>query len=402
MAEVRDKLAAELEQMREEDEKQAALKAESGEGGESHRRRRRHHRHHHSDPKSRKRRRRKRKIRKIKKALSRTLIITGIVLLLAVAVIATVVFTMRHSGKQELIAEEIDIKAPASLDVKLGTKGEYVIYNGQRYNFNKDMICILFLGVDKPDSDADGKQIGENHQSDMIALCGIDRENKKISIINVPRDIITDVNVYSPSGGYVGMEKLPIGTAYAYGDGMKSSCINSSEAVSRLFYNLPITTYFSLNLDGIGEVNDSVGGVDVKSPENIAEFEEGQTYHLTGDMATDFVRMRAKDRADANLLRNERQKIYLNAILQKFFKATRSDVSVPVNIYNAVKPYSCTNLNPDRITYLATEFIVNRDMAIQFKSVPVTVTQVENHAENYVKEKEFYELFLSIFYTKAK
>ena len=51
--------------------------------------------------------------------------------------------------------------------------------------------------------------------------------------------------------------------------------------------------------------------------------------------------------------------------------------------------------------HLTYSVIINRDMKVEFKSVPVDVKQVDNHAENYVKEKDFFELFLSVFYNKA-
>ncbi len=308
---------------------------------------------------------------------------------------------MRHTGKREMIADSFHIKAPKTVEAELKNDGETVLYNGNSYKLNKEIICILFMGIDKTDSSKESDQIGSNHQSDVISLCAIDSVNKKITLFNVPRDIITDVNVYSPSGGFVGVEKLPIGVSYAYGDGKETSCHNTSTSVSRLFYNLPIKTYYSLNLDGVADVNDSLGGVDVVSPETIDMFEKGKTYHLSGSEATRFVHLRVRDRADANLLRNERQKVYLNAIIKKFFAATRKDIGVPISVFNATQGYSCTNLNPDRITYLATEFIINRDMKVEFKSVPVDVKQVDNHAENYVKEKDFFELFLSVFYNKA-
>ena len=41
-------------------------------------------------------------------------------------------------------------------------------------------------------------------------------------------------------------------------------------------------------------------------------------------------------------------------------------------------------------------------MAIQMKSVPVTVEKQGNNAANYVKEEQFYELFLDVFYEKVK
>ena len=146
-----------------------------------------------------------------------------------------------------------------------------------------------------------------------------------------------------------------------------------------------------MNLDGVAPINDSVGGVDVKSPETIGEFVEGEQYHLMGAQASNFIQLRSKETADANLKRNERQRVYMNAFLTKFMQKTKSDISVPIDLFNASKQYSCTNLNADKITYLATEFIFNRNMKFQYESVPVDVKQTGDRAENYVKEKEFYE-----------
>ena len=96
------------------------------------------------------------------------------------------------------------------------------------------------------------------------------------------------------------MEKQQICLAYAYGDGKEKSCENVLASVRRLFYNVPINTYFALDLDGISELNDAVDGVDVTSPETIATFEEGKDYHLVGMEAESFVRTRRMDRLDAN------------------------------------------------------------------------------------------------------
>ena len=393
MSDGSEKLLKELERRKAEDEAKAAEKADSDSHNSSHRR---HRHHHHHDPKARRRRRRRRKLRKVKKIMLRTLIFLGVIILIA----AVTVFVMRHTGKNEMTAEDFNIKAPESLDVQISDKGSHVVFEGKQYEYNKDIICMLILGIDQV-SGVDDRQIGDNMQSDLIALCAIDSVNKKITIINIPRDIITDVKVYSPSGGYVEMKKLPIAEAFAYGDGKKGSCFNSAEAVSKLFYNLPIRTFFALNLDGIAELTDSVGGVDVVSPETIGEFEKGESYHLEGKKATNFVRRRATDRADANLLRNQRQKEYIHQFLQKFFSATRKNIAVPVDLYNVSKPYCCTNLNPDRITYLATEFVVNRHITPEYINVPVDVAQEDGAAKNYVREKEFYEMFLDVFYTKA-
>ena len=173
-------------------------------------------------------------------------------------------------------------------------------------------------------------------------------------------------------------------------------------AVRSLFYNVPISSYFALKMEGVPELNDSIGGVDVTSPETISIFEKGQKYHLDGEDALLFVQRRDMESVNANLKRNERQKVYLNSFISKFINQTKSDIGVPINVFNASKPYSFTNLNANRITYLATEFILNKKMAIQMKSVPVTVEKQGNNAANYVKEEQFYELFLDVFYEKVK
>ena len=349
-----------------------------------HHRRRHHHRHHHHK----------------KKQIKRLLLIAGVLMLLGIAVGAGLVFSMYHSGREQVVDENISITAPS--EVRLGDDGRYVIYQNERYNYKKDIIPILFLGVDICGDLVQDKNDSKKLMADVITLFAIDKEDGVINVINVPRDIITDVGVYSPAGGFVGLEKQAIAAAYAYGDGRDISCINTEDAVSRLFYNLPIKTYVSLNITGISTINDSIGGVDVVSPETVDQFVEGERYHLVGETASDFVRMRSKDRADANLLRNERQKIFFKEFVAKVVAETRKDIQTPLRIKDIAEPYSCTNLNADRITYLSTEFIVNRDMKFVYSSVPVEVAQVGDNAENYVKEKEFYELFLKLFYQKAK
>ena len=50
---------------------------------------------------------------------------------------------------------------------------------------------------------------------------------------------------------------------HGYGDGMELSCERSVAAVSRLFYNLPISGYAAINMGAIPALNDAVGGVQV-------------------------------------------------------------------------------------------------------------------------------------------
>ena len=356
------------------------------------------HRHHHHSSKSGKSRKRHHRSKR-KKIIKRVLLIIGIILLLAAIITAGSVAVLYHTGKNEMKPDKVKIEAPKNVETV--DDGRYIYYKNGKYKYKNDIINMLFLGIDRNNGlGTDG--IGANGQADVIALAAIDSSNSKVTIINVPRDIITDVKVYSSSGGYSGTEKMQIALSFAYGDGADTSCVNAMSAVRSLFYNVPISSYFALKMEGVPDLNDSIGGVDVKSPETISIFEKGEKYHLDGEDALLFVQKRDMQSVNANLKRNERQKVYLNSFISKFINQTKSDIGVPINVFNASKPYSFTNLNANRITYLATEFILNKKMGIKMKCVPVTVEKQGNNAANYVKENEFYELFLDVFYEKVK
>ncbi len=355
------------------------------------------HRHHHSSKSGKSRKRHHRSKRK--KIIKKVLLIVGIILLLAAIITAGSIAVLYHTGKNEMKPDKVKIEAPKNVETV--DDGRYIYYKNGKYKYKDDIINMMFLGIDRNNGlGTDG--IGANGQADVIAIAAIDSAKSKVTIINVPRDIITDVKVFSSSGGYSGTEKMQIALSFAYGDGGDTSCVNTMSAVRSLFYNVPISSYFALKMEGVPELNDSIGGVDVTSPETISIFEKGQKYHLDGEDALLFVQRRDMESVNANLKRNERQKFYLNSFISKFINQTKSDIGVPINVFNASKPYSFTNLNANRITYLATEFILNKKMAIQMKSVPVTVEKQGNNAANYVKEEQFYELFLDVFYEKVK
>ena len=355
------------------------------------------HRHHHSSKSGKSRKRHHRSKRK--KIIKKVLLIVGIILLLAAIITAGSIAVLYHTGKNEMKPDRVKIEAPKNVETV--DDGRYIYYKNGKYKYKDDIINMMFLGIDRNNGlGTDG--IGANGQADVIAIAAIDSAKSKVTIINVPRDIITDVKVFSSSGGYSGTEKMQIALSFAYGDGGDTSCVNTMSAVRSLFYNVPISSYFALKMEGVPELNDSIGGVDVTSPETISIFEKGQKYHLDGEDALLFVQRRDMESVNANLKRNERQKVYLNSFISKFINQTKSDIGVPINVFNASKPYSFTNLNANRITYLATEFILNKKMAIQMKSVPVTVEKQGNNAANYVKEEQFYELFLDVFYEKVK
>jgi len=328
-----------------------------------------------------------------------------LVSLSALLVIILIVFgtlgILIYKGGQQLINEDYSIVAPKIEEVEFQDNGNYVIYKGKKYELNKNITNILFMGIDKRDlSETD--VYGMGGQADFIALGAVDTSTGEISFININRDTMTDVGLYSEGGNYIGTEKLQLCLSYAYGDGKNLSCDNTVTSVQRLFYNIPINSYFSLELEGIAALNDSIGGVDVVSPETIYDFVKGETYHLEGALTEGFVRRRDKQAIDSNVKRNERQKVYLEAFMDKFIELTKQDITTPVTLYNESAPYSCTNLNPSKICYLAESVVMSDGLSVEMMSVPGKVKAGKKFAEFYINEEKFYEMFLDVFYNEIK
>lgn len=82
--------------------------------------------------------------------------------------------------------------------------------------------------------------------------------------------------------------------SYAYGDGKAKSAENTANSISRILYDVPITKYFALDLNGIAPINDSIGGVTVDSLYDFKDIgiKKGDKIKLTGDMTEKYVRQR--------------------------------------------------------------------------------------------------------------
>jgi anionic cell wall polymer biosynthesis LytR-Cps2A-Psr (LCP) family protein len=129
-------------------------------------------------------------------------------------------------------------------------QGKEVTYQGEKYVYNEDLVSILFLGVDK-EAFEEGGTVGDGKagQADALFLLVLDTKTGKSRLIAISRDTMTDVNVYSDLGNFIGTEKLQLCLAYMYGDGKEKSCENTVRAVSRLFYGMPVAAYAALDLD---------------------------------------------------------------------------------------------------------------------------------------------------------
>lgn len=356
------------------------------------------HRHHHH-----KHHRKKKRLRKWQKV---TISVICVLLALIIVGVGTVVY-LNMKGSKDLLKgnDSVNLDLPKYADSI--SNGQYITYKGVQYKLNENITSILCMGVDKESLKDDngnivqiGDNIGAGGHADALFLLTLDMKSGRTTLINISRETMTDIYIYSTTGNFVETQKAQICLAYAYGDGRESSCNNVLLSVQQLFYNIPINSYLALDLQGIGGINDTMDGITVVSPETIGPFTAGETYTLRGSLAQSFVRDRSHEVINGNALRMERQKIYLQSFANKLIDKTKADITFPMTLFNSATPYMCTNLDAAKTTNLALSAMNGTyNGEPEIKTIPGKVKQGEQYAEFYVNEKKFFELFLDVYYT---
>lgn len=343
--------------------------------------------------------------RKKKGSLIAVLTVFGILVLL-LAIAAGAYFYLNQKGKVQLKKNQSIASITAPEEASSDDDGKTIVYNGTKYKYNEDNINILFMGVDRDMQDTGEKVIGENGQADVLIWAALDSKTGQLSLINISRDAMVDVNKYNVEDKYLGTEKMQICLAYSYGDGKEKSCENTLQSVSRLMYGMPVNAYVAIDYSAIAPLNDAIGGVTVNVLEDLTQSDSalkaGETVTLHGKQAQTYVRSRNTEVLDSNNQRMERQKQYIDAFLQQAINQTKKNLTLPVTLYNDVSDYMVTNISASEVTHLATLMIQNGVSGGDILTVPGEVTQGDVYAEFTPDDKELYKLILSVFYKEIK
>lgn len=354
-------------------------------------------------------RRKSKKKRKKKNILKRILLIILLLIILAVGAVVFLFFSGKSALEKKGNASRPELKPVNTEDVKIDTEildENTLKYNGVKYRYNDKMLNFLFIGTDTSGTVTDEAAQGEAGQADTIILAALNNRDKKITLIPVNRDTMTDISIYDIYGKFTGKQKEQLALSYAYGDGEKKSAELTREAVSNLFYGLPIQGYFAINTSAIAILNDLAGGVEVTLLDDFSfvdpSYKQGTVVRLQGDFAETYLRGRMDVGDGTNVSRMERQQQYLAALTTQMLTAVRNDLTLPVSIYKTVTDYMVTDISADEVTYLATQAISctlddNFIRNISGESKP---------GDLYMKftpdEKALYELILDVFYEKVE
>ena len=299
-------------------------------------------------------------------------------------------------------------KAAEAASAKATTEAEdsnTVTWQGKTYKYNQNLSNYLLLGVDKrtPAETRVGK--ADAGQADALFLLSLNRKTKEMTLISIPRDTMTDVESFDLEGKSLGKSKDHISLSYGYGDGGAESCKLTQEAVSNLFYGLPIQGYLAMNLDGIPQLAKNVGGLTVTVPNNsleykYPEFAEGAEVTLTEENTEIFVRSRDVDESQSAIYRMERQKAFLDAFSKKAKECYEQNAKFAANLFVAIKPYTVTNISEDRLMKLFQT--ADEGDGYTEWTVPGEGTQGLSYDEYHVDDDALYTKVMETFYQEVK
>lgn len=335
---------------------------------------------------------------KKKKGKKILLIILCILLSLCLA-LAAAFFAVFTLGKNQFHGGDTDISVNSEQDIVIDEG--VVSYKGKDYVLNKDIVSVLFIGIDKSDVNAD-LGYGKNGQADSLFVAAIDTKTGKVTAIPISRETMVDVDLYSVDGGFAGVKNEQLCLAYAYGSDPDSCSKNVMRSVRRLLFGINISSYVTVDMEGVKKLTDAVGGVEVESLENInlngKTVNKGQSVLLDGKTVDRYVRYRDAD-ADANNRRMLRQKQCLTALVSKAGNQVLGDVTKLKAFYDVLTPYLATDLSFSQITYLASSCLkADMGSAIEFKAIKGVSADGEKWAEFTPDTESVLETVMDVFY----
>ena len=320
---------------------------------------------------------------------SKALVIIVCVLVGLAVLLGGTVGVLALLGRSSLRGNGEDMSLPDS-------EAGVVKYNGKSYRYNEDMVCILLMGIDG-DKPSGSSGFGNANQSDVNMLAALDLKNNKITLISISRDSMCVMDVLDENGENSGTTTAQLALAHSFGDGGAVSCELVQSAVSRLFYDLPISAYASIYMDGVLKLINQLGGVTITINEPVLGYAQGQQVTLYGQSAERFLRYR-EHTVDGNNGRMQRQRQVMLALMQTALNKVRENPASIVELYNSVSSYVTTDIGISEMTYLATQ-AGGMQFDGEIRNVAgESVLGDYDHAEYIVDKNALYELVLDVFY----
>ncbi|MFR2716163.1 MAG: LCP family protein [Anaerococcus obesiensis] len=206
-------------------------------------------------------------------------------------------------------------------------------------------MLFVFAGVDAT---------GENGtRTDTLMLVLMNKENKTIDIISIPRDTRVDVDG--------NMDK--INAAHSYGG------MDDTIKTIRNFLSIDLDYYAEVSFQAVEDGVDALGGVDINVPDQIATAQniEPGLHHFNGKQALDYCRFR-KGYANADLGRISCQQDFVVQFIKNMTRP-KNIIKIP-GVISKVSSNMDSNISMTTILSFAWAFKNIDDAQINTQTIP--------------------------------
>lgn len=285
--------------------------------------------------------------------------------------------------------------------------GALVLYEGTWYAPRSDVETVLVLGLDRSEREGIG-MTGSYAQSDLMLLLEIDRTSETCRVIHLNRDTMATIQDFDrygrPNGTYTAQLTLAYAHAQAYTGNDTTACMSAVKAVSELLYGVEIDHYVTLTMDGLMELNDLAGGVEVEIRDDFSAVDptlvQGKRVTLLGEHALNYVRARWYVGEGTNLERMERQREYLLALREKLSLLAEQDEEFILSSLMKVNDYMDSDCTIQQLSALAEDI---RTYPIErYVSPEGRAEQAGDVMEFYVEESALQKLVIEDFYAPVE
>ena len=320
--------------------------------------------------------------------------------LLCIVVLSAGGFFLLHSQKEQ---SRLHVTAGNSVDMKGGYRT--ITWKDKEYQYNSLITTILYAGLDSTDPLKASETYSNKARADSVSVVILDKKKKKMSILALNRDTMTEIRRYTRTGEDMGTYVSHLGYAYSYGDGGEVSCEDLKDAVEKLL-GISIDEYAVTNQSSITSINDLVGGVTVTVPNDdlaamYPELKKGAVVTLDDSNVKDFLQHRDTAADFSNEGRIERQQAYVTAYVDLLKDRLASE---PDQLWQEIGQMN---------DYLQTSITKNKYLSLARLLEKVSFTDAdyyrptgkdsagELHDEFYVDEDALRQLVIDLFYEEV-
>ena len=329
--------------------------------------------------------------------------------ILAAAGLLTVLALFLAGALVRFLWEEGSFPASGNGEPPSGSEdsGALVLYEGTWYAPRSDVETVLVLGLDRSEREGIG-MTGSYAQSDLMLLLEIDRTSETCRVIHLNRDTMATIQDFDrygrPTGTYTAQLTLAYAHAQAYTGNDTTACMSAVKAVSELLYGVEIDHYVTLTMDGLMELNDLAGGVEVEIRDDFSAVDptlvQGERVTLLGEHALNYVRTRWYVGESTNLERMERQREYLLALREKLSLLAEQDEEFILSSLMKVNDYMDSDCTIQQLSALAEDI---RAYPIErYVSPEGRAEQAGDVMEFYIDENALQKLVIEDFYAPVE